>query len=99
MFFGKKDILSDAEPHVSLFHASRKPETASIDAIRRIIRSSRGHLVNFDLEHARLDYEDALRIYAQLHETHKHEVYPEIKDLYEDRMSAESLNTRFPSKK
>ena len=73
-------------PEISL-----KPEMDGVKAVQNLIKSSRNALLEFNLKKAKEFYIGANRIYNDLSVDKQAEVYNDIKNLYDERKSAEAL--------
>ncbi|MBI3035712.1 hypothetical protein HYY71_05315 [Candidatus Woesearchaeota archaeon] len=80
--FSKKE---NAEEHFA------QPAIDGIPAIQDSINKARGELEKFDLEAAKKDYIEVMRMYNNLKPEEQAKVYHDIRDLYFERKSAEEL--------
>ena len=62
-----------------------------VSAIKKYIEYAREALMKFDLEAAKMDYIEIMRIYNRIAPQEQARVYQEISDLYSERKSAEEL--------
>jgi len=69
-----------------------KPESTNINSIKSLIKSARGFLLDMKLDEAKRDYIHITEIYNRLNADEQKKVYKDIKELYDERKSAESLN-------
>ena len=67
------------------------PETDDFSKIKNSISRARQSPMNFDLEAAKKNYVEALKIYNNLKPQGQSKVYEELKELYFERKSAEDL--------
>jgi len=59
-----------------------------------MVHKARNALMRFDLSKAKSIYIEIIRIYNSLSEEERGKVYKEIKDIYDERKNAESLNIK-----
>ncbi len=83
------------ELHSSILNPADMPESNTIDTIYNLIRAAREHLLELDLTEAKHDYLEIIRIYNSLSLDAQKTVYEEIKELYQERKGAESLQSNF----
>lgn len=76
--FGKRKLSETIQP--------------SISSIQTRISSARQALMKFDLEAAKRDYIEIMRIYNNIKPEDQAKVYHDVKDLYFERKSAEGIN-------
>ena len=67
------------------------PEMDNVSAIQGNIRKTKEALMKFDLDAAKRDYIEVMRIYNQMSPSQKSVFYRDIKELYFERKSAEGL--------
>ena len=67
------------------------PETDDFSKIKNSISRARQALMNFDLESAKKNYAEALKLYNNLKPEEQAKIYDELKELYFERKSAEEL--------
>ncbi len=67
-------------------------KSAQIDDILDKIHEAQAALMKFDLDEAKRIYIEIMRIYSNLSGKEKAKIYQDIKDLYDERKNAESLN-------
>ncbi len=66
-------------------------EADNLEAVRKRINEARNALMNLDLEAAKNDYMEIMRIYNKMKPEEQTQIYLEIKDLYYERKNAEEL--------
>lgn len=81
----KKEGISPEE------HIAESSEANEISIIQENINKAREALMKFDLETAKNDYVEVMRLYSKMNQEDKAKVYQDIKDLYFERKSAEGL--------
>ena len=91
VFSRKNDEKKIKEPELK---NEVKPESTNIDSIKNMIRSARSFLLDMKLDEAKKDYLHIIDAYNRLSSDEQKKVYNNIKELYDERKSAESLNLR-----
>ncbi len=80
----KKKAVPEQKPMLEI-------QAGDLDIIKKKINDARNALMNLDLEAAKNDYMEIIRLYNQLKPEEQAQVYHEIRDLYYERKSAEEL--------
>lgn len=98
LFFKRKTedkINKASEPFLAVVEKSSrqeiKPIVDSITAIQHTINTARDALMRFDLETAKRDYIEIMKIYNKLNPKEQAKVYHDVNELYFERKSAEEL--------
>lgn len=68
-----------------------KPSVGDVSAIKSCIENARQALMNFDLDAAKKNYIEIMKIYNKISPEEQAKVYQDVKDLYSERKSAEEL--------
>lgn len=86
--FAKKAKEEPEEAENSLMHPA---DADDMSAIQNKMKNAREALMRFDLEAAKMNYIEIMRLYNKISPDEKAEVYNDIKELYFERKSAEGL--------
>ena len=73
------------------YEFKEKPEGDVIDSINQMINEARDALLNLNIRKAKYDYIKIMKIYNSLDDYKKSKVYEAIRELYEERKSAEAM--------
>ena len=87
MFIKKK---LEERPHKEPI-SPKPPDLDKVSIIRNKIGDARKALVKFDLDTAKKNYTDVIKIYNNISPEDKAKVYHDIQDLYSERKNAEKL--------
>ena len=84
----KKTIETPAEDNL----ASETQELDNISSIQNSIKTAREALMKFDVNTAKIEYIEVMKLYNRLNPQEKSKVYNDINELYLERKSAEGLS-------
>ena len=86
--FEKKERFEEKPKHALPFSI---PESDGVSKIKNSAKKAREALMRFDLEAAKREYIEIMRIYNNIMPEEQAKVYQDIRDLYFERKSAEEL--------